>query len=286
MGVDTRHIDESIVDKFGTSSENAYFVEDMLMPAMLADGSLRSFIGVDNTEVTFWFDMDALYAARGRDISPEEAERMCDIVVRDFNEVPAKVEKYRLDGDVTALEQYREEHGDVKLADIGTYSAVAYARHMREDVERGVAHCDEVISRFEQTGQGGVPKAGQFDAAAFCDVRDTMRRLHLRASDLGIDEIHTPLGRESLRIDKRRLECGLFAENIEFDIYSDMYKDQYGFRPRGVHVRYISTADEDGRRKAVSDLAASRDWGKSMIDAPGLDGPSERQEDGPGLSFA
>ena len=286
MGIDTRHIDEEIVDKFGTSSDNSYFVEDMLMPAMLADELSCGFVGADNTEVTFWFDMDALYAARGKDISPEEAERMCDIVVRDFNEVPAKVEKYHLDGDVTALEQYREERGDVKLADIGTYSAAAYAQHMREDVERGVAHCDEVIGRFEQTGQDGAPKTGQFDAAAFCDVRDTMRRLHSRASDLGIDEIHTPLGYESLRLDRRRLECGLFAENIEFDTYSDMHKDCFGFRPRDVKVRYISDADEDGRRKAVSDLATSRDSGKSMIDAPGLAGSPERQEDSSGLSFA
>lgn len=247
----TRHVDKEIIDTFGMSSCNSYFVEDMLIPAMSDGESLCKFVGDDNTEVTFWFDTGFFYEARGRDVSPEDAERMCSIVMRDFNEVPAKVEQYRLGGDVTAFEQYRTEHGDVKLAYIETYSDRAYERHMRKDAEAALGHCHRVIGDFMASGL-------EFDPAAFCDIRDTIGAVESRAQSLGITTAYTSFGKDSLGLMRDRLAAGLFAINDEYDIYSDMYKDQYGFRPRDVVPDWLTREDETMRMRAVEEYDAGR----------------------------
>jgi hypothetical protein len=182
---------------------------------------------------------------------------MCSIVVRDFNEATAKVEQYRLDGDVTAFEQYRTEYGDVKLIDIGTYSDMAYERHMRKDAEAALGHCHRIIGEFLSSGL-------EFDPAAFCDIRDTIRAVESRAQSLGIVTAYTSFGKDSLGLMRDRLAAGLFAINTEHYIYSDMYKDQHGFRPRDVAPDWLTREDETMRMRAVEEYDAGRQGATRM----------------------
>lgn len=261
MGGVLRDVDVDIVEEFGTSAGNAYFVEDMVMPDIIAGDVFKDFVGSDGSEVTFDFELDALVSMDRDELAPDEVERACAITCRRGGEATT----YRTDAEASAFEHYLDEAGDVRLVDSETYSQVAFARHLRDDAHAAIDHCLGAIADFRRSRR-------EFDAEALCDVRERLGEIERRAASMGIDTHHTPFGPQFLDVERERLSAGLFADNVEIDTYSDMYKDQYGVRLRTRIAEYLGRGQEDLRREAVDEYEAQR----MGDDEPARDVPDER----------
>lgn len=249
--------DTHIIDRIGSDVTDSNFFDEKIRPELWYPGSDVTLVTSNGDEVCISVpDNEETYDAY---VSSRKfpCDQLCEVDVYAVDDDGGRepLAHYDRDGSLYAFEAYQDDQTPyTRVALKSDYIDEYVDENMRDKLDAG----KDAVQNILDGHSGFDPEVYVKAQAAVSDLTESLR---------GIDGYSEDLSRTYLDITKMMLQADQYVDNSDIDVYSDMYKDVNGFRPRGELVApYLSDEEQTRRQDALNDYNRQREQMSAMAE--------------------